>query len=65
MPSQVLKDIAEDFARVEPAITEAEELIQAMRDAGEDTTSMEAELRTLKLRKGKWERMLKARGLLS
>ena len=63
MPSQVLKDIAADFARVEPAIKEAEELISAMREAGEETTTMEAELRTLKLRKGKWERMLKARGL--
>ncbi len=63
MPSQVLKDIALDFARVEPAINEAEELITAMREAGEDTAQMEADLRALKLRKGKWERMLKARGL--
>jgi hypothetical protein len=63
MPSQVLIDIASDFKRVEPAIEEAEELIKAMREAGEDTTTMEAELRTLKIRKGKWERMLKARGL--
>lgn len=63
MPSQVLKDIASDFARVEPAIQEADELIKAMREAGEDTTQMEADLRSLKLRKGKWERMLKARGL--
>lgn len=63
MPSQVLKDIASDFARVEPAILEAEELIKAMHEAGEETTQMEADLRSLKLRKGKWERMLKARGL--
>lgn len=64
MPSQVLKDLAKDFERVEPAITEAEELITAMREAGEDTAKMEADLRSLKSRKGKWERMLKARGLL-
>lgn len=64
MPSQVLKNIAEDFKRVDPAIMEAEELIAAMREAGEDTISMEAELRTLKARKTKWERMLKTRGLL-
>lgn len=63
MASQVLKDIASDFARVNPAILEAEELISAMREAGEDTATMEADLRTLKLRKTKWERMLKARGL--
>ncbi|MBA7641290.1 hypothetical protein ES703_48967 [subsurface metagenome] len=64
MPSQVLKDIAADFKRVDPAIAEAEELIAAMREAGEDTVSMEAELRVLKTRKTKWERMLKARGLV-
>lgn len=63
MPSQVLKDIAEDFAKVEPAIEEAQELIDALREAGEDTTKMEAELRSLKTRKTKWERMLKNRGL--
>jgi len=63
MPSQVLKDIAADFARVDPAIDEAEELISAMREAGEDTTKMEADLRGLKLRKTKWQRMLKNRGL--
>lgn len=63
MASQVLKDIASDFARVNPAIEEAEELIAAMREAGEDTATMEADLRGLKLRKTKWERMLKSRGL--
>lgn len=64
MASEVLKNIAADFAKIDPAITEADELIQAMREAGEETAEMEAELRTLKTRKIKWERMLKARGLL-
>jgi len=64
MPSEVLKNIAADFKRVNPAIKEAEELIQAMKDAGEETSSMEAELRKLKMRKDKWQRMLKARGLM-
>ena len=64
MASEVLKNIAADFAKIDPAITEADELIQAMREAGEETAEMEAELRTLKTRKTKWERMLKARGLL-
>jgi len=64
MPSEVLKNIAEDFKKIDPAIAEADELIQAMREAGEETAEMEAEIRTLKTRKVKWERMLKARGLL-
>lgn len=64
MPSEVLKNIAADFKRVNPAIKEAEELIQAMKEAGEETSGMEAELRKLKMRKDKWQRMLKARGLM-
>lgn len=64
MSSEVLKTIAGDFKKVDPAIEEAEELITAMREAGEDVVSMEAELRVLKTRKTKWTRMLKARGLL-
>jgi len=64
MASEVLKNVAADFKRVDPAILEAEELIAAMKEAGEDTVTMEAELRKLKIRKTKWERMLKARGLL-
>jgi len=64
MPSEVLKNIAEDFKKIDPAVNEAQELIDAMREAGEETAEMEAELRTLKTRKVKWERMLKARGLL-
>lgn len=64
MPSEVLKTIAGDFKKVDPAIEEAEELIAAMKEAGEDVVSMESELRLLKIRKTKWTRMLKARGLL-
>ena len=64
MASEVLKNIALDFKRVDPAIKEAEELISAMKDAGEETSKMEAELRKLVMRKDKWTRMLKARGLL-
>lgn len=64
MTSEVLKNIAGDFSRIDPAISEAEELIKALKDAGEETASMEAELRKLLMRKDKWSRMLKARGLL-
>ena len=64
MASEVLKNIAADFSRIDPAIKEAEELISAMKDAGEETSKMEAELRKLAMRKDKWSRMLQARGLL-
>lgn len=64
MPSEVLKNIAKDFHQVQPAIDEAQELITAMKEAGEPTGDMEAELRALKIRQTKWSTMLKARGLL-
>ena len=64
MPSEVLKNIAADFKQVQPAIDEAEELIQALKDAGESTADLEAELRALKIRQKKWHTMLKNRGLL-
>lgn len=64
MASEVLRNIAADFKKIQPAIEEAKELIQAMKDAGESTAEMEAELRQLTIRKDKWERMLKARNLL-
>ena len=62
MASEILRGIAADIKDVQVAIDEAEDLIAAMKEAGETVTEMEAELRDLKIRKTKWERMLTARG---
>lgn len=64
MAQDALIQVAEDFKRVDPAIKDAEELISAMKEAGESTTKQEKDLRALKVRRDKWHRMLKARGLL-
>lgn len=62
MAQETLKQVAEDFKKAAPAIQEAEELIKAMKDAGEATSELEKDLRQLKIRHGKWQRMLTARG---
>ena len=63
MPDEVLKSIAEDITRVDEQITRATDLISAMKEAGEDTATLEADLRTQIARKNRWERMLTARGV--
>lgn len=63
MPNEILQNIAKDIQEVDTIIIEAKELIQAAKEAGENTTEMEAEMRSLEIRKVKWQRMLSARGL--
>ncbi len=63
MPNPILESIAQDIQKVNELIEQANELISAARDAGEDVHEMEAEMRVLELRKLKWERMLSTRGL--
>ena len=58
MSSETLKQIAANFKEIEPAIAEAEDLIAAMKEAGETTATMEANLRTLKIKKDKNRNLL-------
>ena len=63
MANEILSGIAADMKEVDVAVHEAEELLEAMKEAGESVTELETELRTLKIRKNKWESMLKSRGI--
>ena len=63
MDNDIYKSLANDIAEINTAISQAKELISAMKEAGEDTHEFEADLKTLEIRKVKWERMLKARGI--
>jgi len=63
MASEILKTIASDIESVTSKIEEAQELIGALKEAGEDTSQLEIDLRSLLVRKTKWENMLRARGL--
>jgi len=63
MGDEILQEIAVDVKDIQTAIDRAKVLISAMKEAGEDTHEMEADIRLLEVRKTKWERMLKARGI--
>ncbi len=64
MASEILQGIAGDIKDVQVAIDEADDLVSAMKEAGETVTELEATIRTLKTRKVKWENMLKSRGIM-
>jgi len=63
MADEVLESIAKDVRDIQTSLDRAKTLISAMKEAGEDTHEMEADVRTLEIRKTKWERMLKSRGI--
>ncbi|MBW8036355.1 MAG: hypothetical protein FVQ79_12175 [Planctomycetes bacterium] len=63
MANEILKGIAEDMKEVDVAITEARDLVSAMKEAGEDVSALESDMRDLEIRKVKWDRMLKSRGV--
>ena len=63
MADEILNEIAVDVKEIQTAIDRAKVLISAMKEAGEDTHEMEADIRLLESRKIKWERMLKSRGI--
>ncbi|MBA7570546.1 hypothetical protein ES708_12298 [subsurface metagenome] len=63
MANEILEGISQDIKEVDVALIEAEDLIAAMKEAGEDVSKLETDVRDLKMRKVKWDRMLKARGI--
>ena len=63
MSDEILQGIAQDITEVDAALDTAADLIGAMKEAGEDVSTQEAEIRALRMRKTKWERMLKSRGI--
>ncbi|MBA7534491.1 hypothetical protein ES705_26739 [subsurface metagenome] len=63
MANEILEGISQDIKEVDVALVEAEDLIAAMKEAGEDVSKLETDVRDLKMRKVKWDRMLKARGI--
>lgn len=62
MSNEILSGIAVDIEKINENIIEARVLISAMKEAGEETAKLEGDLRTLEIRKQRWERMLENRG---
>lgn len=63
MSDAILQGVAADIAEADAALDTATELIDAMKEAGEDVSEMESTVRALRTRKNKWVSMLKARGI--
>ena len=63
MSNEILQGIAQDLSEADAAVETAEVLLSAMKEAGEDVTELETNLRAVKMRKAKWEKMLKSRGI--
>lgn len=59
---EVFKKISTDIKTVNAYIDTAHELIQAMKEVGQDTTEQEQTLRQLIKQKTKWDLMLKNKG---
>lgn len=57
-----LKTAADNLKNIEADYKKAQKLINALSEAGEDTTQLKQNLRTLEVRKVKWQTMLKNNG---
>jgi len=64
MENEILNGVAKDMEQVTKRLVQAQDLVDALKEAGEDTSKMESDMRLLQMRKGKWENMLKNRGIL-
>jgi predicted nuclease with TOPRIM domain len=63
MAQEVFRRIAEDLKGIDKRFEEAEDLIKALEEAGEDVTQLREEFRTLKAQAERWKAVLKARGI--
>ena len=62
MAEDILGKVAQDLSSINENVFLARELISALKDAGEEVTEQENNLRTLERRKVRWEKMLQERG---
>ena len=62
MNAEPLAQIAENLKLINVRMAYGQELIEAMREAGEDVVELDTSMRELNRRKLRWEGMLRARG---
>lgn len=55
--------IGADFGEMNKRMATAKAMISLAKDAGEDTSEWESEMRTLAIKKDKWARALQKRGV--
>lgn len=62
MPDPILEDVATRMQELNAFLKRGQDLLNAMKEAGEETGELTNELNRARIRKTKWENMLKARG---
>lgn len=62
MPDPILEDVASRMQELNKFIERGQNLLNAMKEAGEPTGELANELNRARIRKTKWETMLKGRG---
>jgi len=60
---ELFTDTAARLSEVKTGITAAQEVIKALKEAGEDTKEQEKTLRELQTRYDRWKAMLSKRGI--
>lgn len=63
MENEILQKVSQDMIRVDLELTKAKDLIKALKEAGENVTELEKQIKDLERRRTKWQNMLAARGL--
>ena len=61
--NEVLTQLAGEISKVNRELEDTKDLISALREAGEETTDLEAEYTKTEIRKKRWQTMLEARGI--
>ena len=64
MSNIVLKEIADSMPTIKKKMDELEDLIKAMQEVGQNTTTISSQLSQIRAQYKKYEYMLKKRGLL-
>ena len=62
MADDVLDKVASDLVTINTEIDRANSLIEVLKSAGEDTMKAEADLKTLMIKRDKWQRTLSDKG---
>ena len=63
MSDEILKDVASSIGGLHKNVSKAKDLIAALKDAGEDTMSLETNFRQAQVRMDRWTRMLEGRNI--
>lgn len=59
--SQIVESIKNDLDQIDENMIDAQEMIDIAREAGEDVSGFESELKSMNIKKEKWKRAINNR----